>query len=137
MTVTIPERFRPVQPEGWTPRRRGNPEHWSLSHDEALALIAVADQRGVRVGPVQVNSVRVSDGDPRVWQKDGWSPNRWSWGFTLLFPGPRDVGWLPWPVHSAYTLFSWIDRMAGVPGHRDAPARDAARSWHRQREEGA
>ena len=134
MTVTLPR--HPVEPEGWKPTRRGNPEHWSLSHDEALALIAVADQRGVRIGAVSKLAVRVSDDDPRVFQKDGYSPNRWAWGFALLFPGPRDL-WLRWTVHTAYTLFAWIHRMAGTPGHQaDTLARAEARAWHRQRQEG-
>lgn len=135
MTVTMKD--RPVEPEGWTPRRRGNPEHWSLSHDEALALIAVADERGIRVGSIGRLAVRISDDDPRVWQKDGYSPNRWAWGFAIRLPGPRDM-WHRWPIHTAYDLFQQLRALAGV-GARECTtlARADARSWHRQREEGA
>lgn len=130
--MTVMLREHPVEPEGWTLTRRGNPEHWSLSHDEALALIAVADERGVRVGQIGRLAVRVSDEDPRVFQKDGYSPNRWAWGFAIRVPGTRDM-WLRWPIHTAFDLFAQLHRIGGLRPHEaDRAARDDARAWHRQ-----
>lgn len=133
--MTVMARELPAEPE-WTLRRFGNPEHWSLSHDEAVALIAVADERGMRVGTIGRLAVRVSDDDERVFQKDGYSPNRWAWGFAIRRPGPREL-WLRWPIHTAYDLFQQLRALAGESGpERDKLARGDARSWHRQREEG-
>lgn len=128
MTVAVPD--YPVAPDGWTAVRRGNPEHWSLSHDEAITLIAVADKLGLRVGAVGRLAVRVSDEDRRVFQKDGYSPNRWAWGFAIRFPLGGD-GWGRWPIHTAYDLYYWQHRITGSPPGRGERARADARAWHK------
>lgn len=111
--------------------RTGDPFYWPLTYEDASALLAEVEAEGWLIGEPSPLAIRV---DGQLWQKDGYSPCRWGWAFSVRLPLIRDT-WTNRYIYSAAERFYWCSTpFMQAARQRSAPdARLAARQWHRAR----